>query len=291
MMKMKQLFTVSVMVVTIIAMGDFAWAGSATPETIMIVPARKRMVQLAFELSRCREIGVVTYNTSPTLASPLIHAWNGQEWIQVSMDDYVEGRFMTGDPKHVFLLGDASALPLKMMDGPTWYKDLNRITTLDIATIVNQVGNKLNFSARHWKWLAQTYGMTIEDKNTERRRYGRWGAPGKEQDLAPAKLENITLPPSAPLADPIVEKKLEEPKAKIEPVKSEMPMPPKVAAPVVGNPAAPSSEVIKPEPPKVDPPKAEQPVMEKPAVPVNVTVTPEVPKAVIPAQPVETPVK
>lgn len=289
-MNMKRLFTASLMVVAIIATGDLAWAGSATPESILVVPARKRMVQLAFELSRCKEIGVVTYNTSPALAAPLIHAWNGQEWVQVSMEDYVEGRFMSGDPKHVFLLGDASSLPLKMMDGPTWYKDLNRITTLDIATIVNQVGNKLKFSARQWKWLAQTYGMKIEDQNTERRRYGRWGAPGKELDLAPAKLDNVTLPPTAPIADPIVEGKIEASKDKIEPVKSEMPMPPKVATPTAEKSAA-APESVKPEPPKVEAPKGETPVVAKPAVPMNVTLTPEETKVAAPAQPAEAPAK
>lgn len=253
------------------------WAGSATPNSIMVIPARQRMVQLAFELSRFKEIGVVTYNNNPTLAAPLIHAWNGQEWVQVSMDDYVEGRFMSGDPKHVFLLGDATSLPLKMQEGPSWYKDLHRITTLDIANIVNEVGNTLRFSARQWKWIAEKYGMQIEDQNTERRRYGRWGAPGKEKDLNPTKMENIVLPPAAPVAEPIVEPKqvpktkVEEPKAKIEAVTSEMPMPPKATAPVAEKQAVPVNVTVTAEPAKVAAPAAvEAPEGSAPVEPVKV---------------------
>jgi hypothetical protein len=286
---MKKLLSSGLILLAVMATSDCVWAGSATPESIMVVPARKRMVQLAFEIARCKEIGLVTYNNSPSLPAPLLHAWNGQEWIQISMDDYVEGRFMSGDPKHVFLLGDASSLPLKMMDGPTWYKDLNRITTLDTATIINQVGNVLHFSAHQWKWLAGTYGMKIEDKSTERRRYGRWGAPGQEKDLTPNKLESVVLPPTPPIAEPIMIKT-------IEPVKSEMPMPPKVESPVVEKPAVPVTVTITPEPVKVEAPKVEAPKVEVPVVvapkveaPAVVPVTPEPPKVEPPA-PVVTPV-
>jgi len=263
-MKNKLLGSV-LMVLALVVTGDLAWAGSATPESIMVIPARQRMVQLAFEISRYKEVGLVTYNTSPALSAPLIHVWNGQEWIQISMEDYVEGRFMSGDPKHVFLLGDASSIPLKMMEGPTWYKDLNRITNLDIAMIINQVGNVLHFNSRQWKGLADTYGLKIEDQNTERRRYGRWGAPGKEKELKPNTLENTILPPVPMVASPIVEKKTEpvpsikseEPKAKMEPVKAEMPLPPKIEAPA--------------------------PTADKSAVPINVTIKPEQAKADAPA--------
>jgi len=254
---MKKLLSSGLIVLAMAANSNCVLAGSATPESIMVVPARQRMVQLAFELARCKEIGLVTYNTSPALPTPLIHAWNGQEWIQISMDDYVEGRFMSGDPKHVFLFGDASSLPLKMMDGPTWYKDLNRVTSMDIATIINQVGNVLHFSARQWKWLADIYGMKIDDQSTERRRYGRWGAPGKEKDLTPNKLESVILPP-APVADPVA------PKANIEPVKSETPMSPKADSPVVEKPTVPVTVTITPEPVKVEAPKGEVPVKPEP---------------------------
>jgi len=264
--------------VAMVASSEWVSAGTATPETILVIPARQRMVKLAFDISRCKEVGLVTYNNSPTLSTPLIHAWNGQEWIQISMDDYVEGRFMSGDPKHVFLFGDGSTLPLKMMDGPTWYKDLNRITTLDLATIINQVGNVLHFSSRQWKWMAETYGLKIEDTSTERRRYGRWGAPGKEKDLEPNTLETTILPPAPMVADPIVKKTdpvlpvlVEKPSVTIEPVKAEVPVIPKADAPVVTEKhVVPMTVTVKPEPAKVEV-KVEEPQVEPPAPVAPVT--------------------
>jgi hypothetical protein len=195
------------MAVTLVAASDYVVAGTATPDSILVMPARKRVVQLAFQMARCQNIGLVTYNTSPTLGEPLIHIWNGQskEWIQITLQDYIQGSFMSGDPKHVFLLGDSTTIPLRMMDEVSWYKDLHRLTTLDTTALINTIGQALNFSPRQWKFLANENGLKIEDQNAERRRFGRWGSPGKEVDLKPVKIESIEMPP-APIIEPVMEK-------------------------------------------------------------------------------------
>ena len=195
------------MAVTIMATSDCVVAGTATPDSIIVMPARKRVVQLAFQMARCQNIGLVTYNTSPTLSEPLIHIWNGQskEWIQITLQDYVQGSFMSGDPKHVFLLGDNTTIPLRMMDEVSWHKDLHRLTTLDTTALINEIGKTLNFTSRQWKFLAKENGLKIEDQNAERRRFGRWGSPGKEVDLKPTLIAASEMPP-APIIEPVVEK-------------------------------------------------------------------------------------
>ena len=178
-MKIKKLLSSGLIALAIAATTDFASAGSATPESIIVMPARKRVVQLAFQMSRCKDIGLVTYNNSPALSAPLIHVWTGQEWVQISLDDYVQGRFMSGEPKHVF-----------------------GTQNTPFTQALNQIGTALKFSSRQWKWIAEENGLKINDENAERRRYGRWGAPGQEKDLKPTKLENVELPPVAPIAEP-----------------------------------------------------------------------------------------
>jgi len=207
----------------IAATSDCVTAGTATPDSIIVMPARKRVVQLAFQMSRCKDIGMVTYNTNPTLREPLIHVWNGQEWIQITMQDFVQGSFMSGDPKHVFLLGDSNITPLRMLDDVSWYKDLHRLTTLDTTTLINEIGKALKFSSRQWKWLAEENGLKIQDQNADRRRYGRWGAPGKEKDLNPTKLESIELPPASIITEPKAEKTDMPPAKPAAPEKADVP--------------------------------------------------------------------
>lgn len=212
-MTLKKWLGTACVALAIVATSDCVTAGSATPDSIIVMPARKRVVHLAFQMASLKNIGLVSYNTNPALREPLIHVWNGQEWIQITMQDYVQGSFMSGDPKHVFLLGDSTITPLPMLDGVSWYKDLHRLTTFDTATMINTIGKVVKFSSRQWKWLARENGLDIQDQNAERRRYGRWGAPGQEKNLKPNSLESIELPPAPIITEPKAEK-VEMPPAK-----------------------------------------------------------------------------
>lgn len=206
-MTLKKLLGMGLIALAIAGTSDCVMAGTATPDSIIVMPARKRVVQLAFQISRCKDVGLVTYNNSPSLATPLIHVWNGQDWIQITLDDYVQGSFMSGEPRHVFILGDDNSLPPQMTGTPAWGKDVQKLASLDTSSLINQIGKTLNFSARQWKWLAEVNGLSIQDQNSERRRYGRWGAPGKEKDFNPAKLEAVQLPPAPIMTDTKVEAK------------------------------------------------------------------------------------
>jgi len=186
----------------VIGTSEYATAGSATPESILVMPARKRVVHLAFQLARCKDIGLVTYNTTPS-SDPLIHVWNGQEWVQITVEDFAQGSFMSGgEPRHVFILGDLSQLPAHMTATPGWCKDVQKISSLDTAFLINQLGKTLNFSSTQWTWLAEVNGLKLKDLNFERRHYGRWGASGNEHDLNPAKQESAEMPPAVPVVTP-----------------------------------------------------------------------------------------
>ncbi|MEI8122832.1 MAG: hypothetical protein WCI20_12345 [bacterium] len=194
-MTLKKGLGLGLVALAVMVASDCVLAATATPESIIVMPARKRIVHLAFQIARLKDVGLVTYNNSPTLAAPLIHIWSGQEWVQITPEDFQQGAFMSGDPRHVFILGDDNALPAQLASVPNWAKNAETIKTLDTASLVNQFGKTLNFSSSQWRWIAEVNGLSIKDQNAERRRYGRWGAPGKEVDLSPAKLESDELPP------------------------------------------------------------------------------------------------
>lgn len=261
-MTRKNMFRWASLMAAVMAFCEGAWAGSATPDSIIVMPARKRVVQIASNLSRCKDIGLVTYNTSPLLAAPLIHVWNGQEWIQISMDEYVQGTFMTGEPRQVFILGDATMLPAAMATAPAWGKKVHKIASLDTATLVNEIGQALKLSPRQWRWLAEVHDLKLQDTNTERRRYGRWGAPGKEQEIAPAagKKDVLDLPP-APIATDIEPQTLKDPQAEIK----------VQVSPVPG--ATESIKIVEPEL------KQEGGATNPPPAKLPEAVTPEAPKA------------
>lgn len=234
-------------------------AGAATPSTILVLPARRRMVELANQVARIKDVGLVAYNNNPASTEPLIHVWNGSEWLAISAADYATGNFMSGEPRHLILLGDSATLPEVLSANPTWCADVRRITFLDTSALLNELNKTLKFTPRQWKWLARLNGLILTDKNVERRRYGRWGNPGNEKVSAkPTSLDDIVMPP-APIHSEIK-----------EPVKPQAPAEPPVIGPVTMEPvkAEPVKEEIKlatPAAPKVDaPPVVTSPV--EPAV-------------------------
>lgn len=248
--------TIKLVVLLSLAVSLQAVAGSATPSSILVVPARARMVQLAFQVSAVQDVGLVCYDTSAISTDILIHVWNGHEWIRISADEYSNGAFMAGTAKDVFILGPANAVPPLLTADPVWGKNTHRIAVLDTASIMNELGKTIRFSPRQWKWLAEKNGLTLTDNNAERRRYGRWGKSGVDTSLiqgsravkpAAAPLNDvIIMPPSAPVTEP----------APATDVKAPAPVPAPIAPVIVTPPASPVVEPPAAAPAPVAPAKA-----------------------------------
>ncbi len=217
-MKRTKLF--GVMAIVAMMAGLELIAGVATPSTIIVLPARRRLVELANQIAHIKDVGLVAYNNNAASTELLLHSWNGMEWLPMSAANYSTGSFMSGDPKHLILLGDSSTLPETLSATPTWCTNVQRITSLETSVLLNEMNATLKFSPRQWKWLAQLNGLVLTDKNVDRRRYGRWGAPGNEVEAAkPKSADDIVMPPA-----PIQEQAKPQVKAEaivVEPVAAE----------------------------------------------------------------------
>jgi len=239
--------TLKLVVILFLATGALqTFAGSATPPAILVVPARARMVQLAFQVASVQNVGLVSFDTSALTKDLLIHVWNGHEWIRITADEYANGAFMSGTTADVFILGPASTLPPLMSTDPFWGKRTHRIAVLDTATIMNELGKVLEFTPRQWKWLAEKNGLTLTDTNAERRHYGRWGKSGVDASALPSSRKTITpastpnndvivMPPAAPVAEPPPSIDLKAPAPAPAPMAPAIVIPP--PAPVVEPPA------------------------------------------------------
>ena len=61
-------------------------------------------------------------------------------------------------------------------------KRLPKLNPVDLANGMNEV---MEFSGHEWRWLADRYKLTLNDRNWERRRYGRYGKPGETRKTPP----------------------------------------------------------------------------------------------------------
>jgi len=188
------------LVVSVVVAAAWALPVVAGPDTVIVMPARTRVVQLAFQVARVKDVALVAYNNSPTLAAPLVHVWNGREWLPIGIEEYVSGTFLPSAVEHVFVLGDSTSLPAAMTEAPSWAKHVHKTADLNVANLLNEFGPVLKFNSAEWRWLAEQNGLQITDRNAERRRYGRWGKSDVETPtLKPAQSPVVELPPEAPV--------------------------------------------------------------------------------------------
>ena len=71
-----------------------AMAGNAQETTLVIVPARPRMVQLAFDLADMRPVVVLSCRGDARAADPLLFVWTNGAWQYVSPDDFRARRYI-----------------------------------------------------------------------------------------------------------------------------------------------------------------------------------------------------
>jgi len=220
---------------------------SSRPSAVLVIPARQRIVKLAFEIARLKDVCLVSYSSSLTQQSTLIHVWNGEKWEPIDTDAYAAGSFMSGEPKTLIVIGDSTTLPAQLAGEPSWCRNVHKTAKLDTASLVNELGGILKFESGDWEWIAAREGLKLTDRNEERRRYGRWGAPGKEQEsrMLPSE-EGAVMPPAAPIAAPITDLKTapcecDMPKVEAKP-ENKAPVPPKPPEIVPPKPAAPQPQ-------------------------------------------------
>ena len=138
--------------------------------SMLVVPSRYSVIQVAFDIVAHYQVVLVSYQGDASTENPLIHAWNGQEWVYISVSDYVDGRFLQVMPSRTILVGDAALLPPVMDAVSVWCPYVVTIDSIDTSSLVNGLGAFFSFSPRQWEWYAKRYNLTLEDVNAAERR-------------------------------------------------------------------------------------------------------------------------
>ena len=175
-----------------------AGAKAAKP-SVLLVPNRYAIVQFAFTVAQMRKMPLFTYEERVGVDSLIMYAWDvdQHEWQKTDLSEYRSGSLVTTPVDNVILLGEEGGLPEELSQSPMWCANVEQIETLDIVKIINSLNDVLKFKKHEWRWFAKKYGLTLKDLNKDRRRYGRYGKPGKMQTIPEPPSENADdLPPA-----------------------------------------------------------------------------------------------
>ena len=175
-----------------------------TPKlTMVVVPARFSVLQVSFDLINRFSAVLVSYQGDATTDVPLIHAWNGQEWVAVALDDYREASFLQVTPLRTIIVGDESMVPAVLTEAGSWCQEVVNIPSIDTATMVNSFGRLFDFSRSDWQWFSKRYNLGLQDMNSEKRKRSWYDFPFVEkkteqpEEVQPAEPAPEVQPPVA----------------------------------------------------------------------------------------------
>lgn len=206
--------------------------------TLLVVPARQRMIQIAFDMQSLRHAEVVSWLATADPESPELNYWTGTEWKPISLEQFRKGTPLARKPQKVIFMG--LDIPAVLADRPE-LPAVARFETFDPAVLVNNLDAFYAFTPGEWRLLSVRYGFVVRDVNERLRQQNRYNTPhppvdkGPKRppvvfDKAPAPAKVIHTPP-APTVKPAA-KSVKPAKAVVKP------------APAVEAPA----EIVTPEP-------------------------------------------
>lgn len=132
--------------------------------TMLVMPREAIPLQIAQDISRRYPVIIVSYQM--VRGDLKLHAWNGDNWVFVSVPDYTNGTFFANRPKHAIVVeNERLRAPAVLTPNSTWCATANRITSTDPRALIHLLGIHFDFPYRYWDQFAKRYGYPLEQIN------------------------------------------------------------------------------------------------------------------------------
>ena len=189
----KWIWTMAVAVSTLSG-GAVAPAAAQDDAVLLVAPARFAVMQVAFDVARRYPTVLVSYQGAPT--EPVLHVWNGYEWMPLALADYQSGAFLQSYPGRTIFLGGDDLLPAGLRGIDSWCARTTQIPMLERTALVNAIGSYLPFTPADWRWFAGRYNLTLKNANAEKAEAARhetwYDDGGKPKDPPPSFFKYFT---------------------------------------------------------------------------------------------------
>ena len=151
----------------VLTMGGAAVSPAAAQDdaVLLVTPARYSVMQVAFDVARRYPTVLVSYQGSAQ--APVLHVWNGYEWMPLPLADYQSGAFLQSYPARTIFLGDDALLPSSLRSIGAWCTQSTQIPNLETHEMVNGIGRYLPFTPADWRWFAGRYNLTLTNLKAE----------------------------------------------------------------------------------------------------------------------------
>ncbi|MBI9020257.1 MAG: hypothetical protein JEZ10_03250 [Verrucomicrobia bacterium] len=255
----------------LVLLSTFAFQAQAKKEiTMLVVPRDAKAIQIARDISHRYPVLLVSYLQEKDLLK--LHAWNGESWIEISTEDYVNGAFFENQPGHAILIESANApAPELLIPDGIWCDSGNRLVSTEPHVMIHLLGTYFDFPYLTWKKFSRRYGEPIARINPALINMYLWNTYGEDlwdkRDALDAEADmdkwlflDITPPPPV---EPVV---IEEEPVAVEPaeIPATEPVESAIEEVVADEPVLAAKDAIElPEPVAVETPAADaEPVVD-----------------------------
>ena len=156
---MKKCFWIGMICLMALSSAGVTTAVAQEDAVLLVTPSRYLVMQVAFDVARRYPTVLVSYQGEPE--QPVLHVWNGYEWMPLSLADYQSGAFLQSYPGRTIFLGDDALLPKELRSIGTWCSESTQIPGLEPADLVNGIGQYLPFTPSDWRWFAGRYNLKL----------------------------------------------------------------------------------------------------------------------------------
>ena len=166
------------MVVSALCMVPFLAGFSAAAEesTLLVIPSKPAMVQLAFNVAKLHPIPIVSYERDAKTSEYKLFVWDAAEmkWNKISVDEYASASVFKTALAKVVLVGSDKDIPSALRDAKIAGAEVQRVPTIDIMNTINALNESLKFKNTEWEWLAKQHDLKLKDLNADRRRASKY---------------------------------------------------------------------------------------------------------------------
>jgi len=163
----------------ILVAGMSVWGAGRGDMNLVLIPARVAMVQAAFDLARIRPATIVSCEDRQD-RDPLLHVWDGSEWIRLDLADLAQGGFMRRTPARAIVIGGDDVMPASVVQAVGWCREVVRVPSMKPADIVNGLVGPLEFSRSDLVRLADRFRLNKVDLNAEQKARDPYSVPWSE---------------------------------------------------------------------------------------------------------------
>ena len=160
---LKKLVLLTVVALSTLSLPVQAFWGS-DDITMLVMPREVIPLQIAQDIARRYPVMIVSYQM--TRGELKIHAWNGDSWVAVPVEDYASGTFFANRPKRAIVVeNERLHAPVAVIPNSTWCESATRIASTDPRTLLHLLGLSFDFPFRYWNQFAKRYDFALEQIN------------------------------------------------------------------------------------------------------------------------------